>query len=155
VTSQDTKTVFTILKKNVDFARITTDLFGNFNISNILAATALSSTIGIPHQTIAEAIETFKGVKRRLEVLGEYNDIMVIDDFAHHPTAVSEMIKAVKSHFRNRRLVAVFEPRSNSSRRNIFQNTYAESFSDADVVILPEPPMMENIPFNERFSSPK
>ena len=155
VTRENTKTRFTILKKNVEFARITTDLFGNYNILNILAATAISSTIGISPETIVEAIETFKGVKRRLEVLGEYKGVMVIDDFAHHPTAVSGTIKAVKNHFINRRLIAVFEPRSNSSRRNIFQNTYADSFSDADVVILPEPPMMDNIPLNERFSSPK
>jgi len=141
VTPQNGKTKFTI--------------FGNYNISNILAATAISSIIGIPHETIVRAIETFQGVKRRLEVLGEYNNIMVIDDFAHHPTAVSKTIQAVKSHYRNRRLVAVFEPRSNSSRRNIFQNAYADSFTDADVVILPEPPMMDKIPFNERFSSPK
>lgn len=80
---------------------------------------------------------------------------MVIDDFAHHPTAVSETIKAVKGHYGNRRLVAVFEPRSNSSRRNIFQNAYADSFTGADLVILPEPPMMDKIPLNERFSSPE
>ncbi|MBW2003679.1 MAG: UDP-N-acetylmuramate:L-alanyl-gamma-D-glutamyl-meso-diaminopimelate ligase [Deltaproteobacteria bacterium] len=155
VTSQNGKTRFTIFKKNMEFARVTTDLFGNYNISNILAATAISSLIGIPHETIVEAIETFKGVKRRLEVLGEYNDVMVIDDFAHHPTAVSETIKAVKSHYRNRRLIAVFEPRSNSSRRNIFQNAYADSFTGADLVILPEPLMTDTIPLNERFSSPK
>jgi UDP-N-acetylmuramate: L-alanyl-gamma-D-glutamyl-meso-diaminopimelate ligase len=155
VTSQDGTTRFTIFKKNMEFARVTTDLFGNYNILNILAATAISSVIGIPHETIAKAIETFKGVKRRLEILGEYKGVMVIDDFAHHPTAVSETIKAVKNHYGNRRLIAVFEPRSNSSRRNIFQNTYADSFNNADVVILPEPPMMDNIPFNERFSSPK
>ena len=155
VTSQDGKTRFIIFKKNVEFARVTTDLFGNYNISNILAATAISSVIGIPHETIVRAIETFQGVKRRLEILGEYKDVMVIDDFAHHPTAVSETIKAVKSHYGNRRLVALFEPRSNSSRRNIFQNAYADSFTDADVVILPEPPMMDKIPLNERFSSLK
>jgi len=155
VTRENGKTKFAILKKSVEFARITTDFFGNYNILNILAATALSSTIGMPHETIVEAIGTFKGVKRRLEVLGEYNDIMVIDDFAHHPTAVRETIKAVKSHYRNRRLIAVFEPRSNSSRRNIFQNTYADSFTYADIVIIPEPPMMDNIPLNERFSSHK
>ena len=155
VTSQDGKTRFTIFKKNMEFARVTTDLFGNYNISNVLAATAISSVIGIPHETIVRAIETFKGVKRRLEILGEYKDVMVIDDFAHHPTAVSETIKAVKSHYGNRRLVALFEPRSNSSRRNIFQNAYADSFTDADLVILPEPPMMDKIPLRERFSSRK
>jgi len=155
VTLENGKSRFTIFKKNMEFAKVTTDLFGSYNILNILAATALSCAIGIPTETIVEAVETFKGVKRRLEVLGEYKDVMVIDDFAHHPTAVKETIKAVKNHYGNRRLIAVFEPRSNSSRRNIFQNTYVDSFSNADIVILPEPPMMDNIPFNERFSSPK
>jgi UDP-N-acetylmuramate: L-alanyl-gamma-D-glutamyl-meso-diaminopimelate ligase len=154
VTYQDGKTRFLVRKNNKELMQVTTDLFGAYNISNILAATAIASVIGIPTETIAVAIETFQGVKRRLDVLGEYHNIMVIDDFAHHPTAVKETIKAVKGHCSERRLVAVFEPRSNSSRRNVFQNAYAESFTHADMVILPEPPMMGNIPFHERLSTP-
>jgi UDP-N-acetylmuramate: L-alanyl-gamma-D-glutamyl-meso-diaminopimelate ligase len=92
-------------------------------------------------------------VKRRLEILGDYQGITVVDDFAHHPTAVRETIQAVKARYSDRRLIAVFEPRSNSSRRNIFQNAYAASFEGADAVMLPEPPLMETIPPHERFSA--
>ena len=79
--------------------------------------------------------------------------MLVLDDFAHHPTAVRETIKAVKEKYKTRRLIAVFEPRSNSSRRNIFQDRYALSFDQADLVLIPEPPLMEKIPPEERFSS--
>lgn len=152
---QNGETKFTVVREGEEYLRVTTDLFGNHNISNILAAIAISSLIGISRETIAGAIGSFKGVKRRLESLGEYNGITVVDDFAHHPTAVRETIKAVKGLYKNRRLIAVFEPRSNSSRRNIFQTSYASSFDDADLVILPEPPMMDTIPLHERFSSAK
>ncbi|MBW2311040.1 MAG: UDP-N-acetylmuramate:L-alanyl-gamma-D-glutamyl-meso-diaminopimelate ligase [Deltaproteobacteria bacterium] len=153
--SKNGRTNFTIVRRGEEYLRVATDLFGNHNLSNILASVAISSLIGIPRETIAEAIESFKGVKRRLEFLGEHNGIIVVDDFAHHPTAVRETIAAVKGLYKNRRLIAVFEPRSNSSRRNIFQVAYASSFDDADLVILPEPPMMDTIPVGERFSSAK
>ena len=151
----DDKTRLTIVKEKKEYLSVTTDLYGDHNISNILAAISIAYHIKIKPEIIAKAIATFKGVKRRLELIGNYKDIVVIDDFAHHPTAVRETTKAVKSHYKNRRLVAVFEPRSNSSRRNIFQDTYASSFNDADLVILPEPPMMDKIPLHERFSSVK
>lgn len=150
---QNGETKFTVVREGEEYLKVATDLFGNHNISNILGAITISSSIGIPRETIARAIGTFKGVKRRIEFLGDYNGITVVDDFAHHPTAVRETIKAVKGIYKNRRLIAVFEPRSNSSRRNIFQNAYASSFDDADLVILPEPPMMDTIPLEERFSS--
>jgi UDP-N-acetylmuramate: L-alanyl-gamma-D-glutamyl-meso-diaminopimelate ligase len=152
LTFQNGETKFTVVRGSEEYLRVATDLFGNHNISNILAAIAISSLIGIPRETIAGAIGSFKGVKRRLEFLGEHNGIAVVDDFAHHPTAVREAIKALRSH-NKKRLIAVFEPRSNSSRRNIFQAAYASSFNDADLVILPEPPMMDKIPLGERFSS--
>jgi len=155
ITIKDNRTRLTILKGGKRHLTAIGDLYGNHSIYNILAAISIASYLKIKGEIIAKAIETFKGVKRRLELLGNYKDILLIDDFAHHPTSVRETIKAVKGHYQNRRLVAVFEPRSNSSRRNIFQNAYASSFEGADVVILPEPPMMEKIPLNERFSSPK
>ncbi len=155
VTVNDNGTMLTIVKGKKEYLSVTTDLYGDHNISNILAAIPIAYRLKIKGEIIAKALATFKGVKRRLELIGNYKDILVIDDFAHHPTAVRETTKAVKAHYRNRRLVAVFEPRSNSSRRNIFQNAYASSFNCADLVILPEPPMMDKIPVNERFSSIK
>jgi UDP-N-acetylmuramate: L-alanyl-gamma-D-glutamyl-meso-diaminopimelate ligase len=155
MTADDNGTRLTIVKGKKEYLSVTTNLYGDHNISNILAAISIANHLKIRPQIIAKAIATFKGVKRRLESIGNYNNIRVIDDFAHHPTSVRETTKAVKSHYKNRRLVAVFEPRSNSSRRNIFQKAYASSFDCADLVILPEPPMMDKIPLHERFSSPK
>jgi UDP-N-acetylmuramate: L-alanyl-gamma-D-glutamyl-meso-diaminopimelate ligase len=155
ITVKDGKTRLTILKGDKGYLRVATDLFGDFNTSNMLAAISASSHLGIRPEIIARAITTYTGVKRRLEVLGNYDGILVIDDFAHHPTAVRETTRAVKRRYQDRRLVAVFEPRSNTSRRNVFQDVYAASFTSADVVILSEPPKMEKIPLHERFSSIK
>ena len=98
---------------------------------------------------------TFRGIKRRQEIKGEKGGVLILDDFAHHPTAVEKTIQAVKERYMGRRLIAVFEPRSNSSRRNIFQKRYGLSFDRADLIFIPEPPMMEKIPVAERFSSQK
>jgi len=149
------ETEFTVLQGGKEYLRVATELYGGHNIYNILAAVSVALHLHIEPETIVKAIKTFKGIKRRLETIGNYGDILVIDDFAHHPTAVRETTKAVKSRYQDRRLVAVFEPRSNTSRRNVFQDAYAASFTSADVVILPEPPKMEKIPPRERFSSTK
>ena len=132
-----------------------TPLYGDHNVANLLSAVALAEFLKIDPQTLLGALKTFEGVKRRQEVKGEKRGILVLDDFAHHPTAVRETIHAVKNKFDGRRLMAVFEPRSNSSRRNIFQEQYASAFDQADLIMIPEPPMMEKIPPSERFSSQK
>jgi UDP-N-acetylmuramate: L-alanyl-gamma-D-glutamyl-meso-diaminopimelate ligase len=134
-------------------ATFETPLFGRHNISNLLSAVVLAHVLGVPRDALFRALKTFKGVKRRQEILGEKKGIMVTDDFAHHPTAVKETVQAVKQKYPHRRLVVVFEPRSNSSRRNIFQAQYAESFDDGDVMLIREPAMMEAIPLAERFST--
>jgi len=149
------ETEFTVLQGGKEYLSVATELFGDHSIYNILAALSVAFHLHIEPETIVKAIKTFKGIKRRLETISNYGDILVIDDFAHHPTAVRETTKAVKSRYQDRRLVAVFEPRSNTSRRNVFQDAYAASFTSADVVILPEPPKMEKIPPRERFSSTK
>ncbi|HEN20504.1 MAG TPA: hypothetical protein ENN86_00670 [Desulfobacteraceae bacterium] len=113
----------------------------------------LSDFLEIPGEVLKEALMEFKGVKRRQEIVGEKYGILVLDDFAHHPTAVRETVTAVRERYENRRLVAIFEPRSNSSRRRVFQKQYALSFDGADLVMIPEPPLMDKIPENERFSS--
>ena len=130
-----------------------TPLFGRHNISNCLSAVALAHVLDVPYDTLSRAFKTFKGVKRRQEILGEKRGVTVMDDFAHHPTAVRETINAVKQKYPRRRLVVVFEPRSNSSRRNIFQTKYAASFDAGDVMVIREPPMVEKIPMAERFSA--
>jgi UDP-N-acetylmuramate: L-alanyl-gamma-D-glutamyl-meso-diaminopimelate ligase len=131
-----------------------TPLYGRHNISNLISAVALSEFLKLDPESLRRALRTFKGVKRRQEIKGEKKGILVLDDFAHHPTAVKETIQAVKDKYR-RRLIAVFEPRSNSSRRNVFQSSYATSFDQADLTFLPEPPLTEKIPIQERLSSVK
>lgn len=142
-----------ILRDGKDYISFYSPLYGRHNISNILSAVVLSESIGIPPDKIPAAIGSFRGVKRRQEIRGEENDILVLDDFAHHPTAVEKTIEAVKGRYGGRRVVAVFEPRSNSSRRGIFQEKYGRAFDAADLVFIPEPPMMEKVPAGDRFSS--
>ncbi len=146
-------TQFEAAAPNGRVSRFETPLFGRHNISNALSAVVLAHGLGISMDDVAKALTTFKGVKRRQEILGEKKGIMVMDDFAHHPTAVKETICAVKGKYPHRRLVVIFEPRSNSSRRNIFQSQYADAFDSGDLMMIREPPMVEKIPPGERFSS--
>jgi len=132
---------------------MSTPVYGRHNLLNLTATVALGSVMGLPERDIAKAAATFKGVKRRQETVGEERGILVLDDFAHHPTAVRETISAVKKAFPQRRLLAVFEPRSNSSRRNVFQREYARSFLDADLAMIPDPIMVARIPPEQRLSS--
>jgi UDP-N-acetylmuramate: L-alanyl-gamma-D-glutamyl-meso-diaminopimelate ligase len=104
---------------------------------------------------IAGALETFKGIKRRQEVRGIKRGITVMDDFAHHPTAVKETTRAVKPFYKGGRIVAVFEPRTNSSMRKVFQNIYPSSFESADLICIRQSPLLEKIPPAQRFSSEK
>lgn len=145
--------VFEVLKKEKTFGTYKTRLMGEHNLLNVLSAVAIADNMMIPDRVIAKALETFQSVKRRQEVRGRKNNITVIDDFAHHPTAVRETIRAVKPFYPDGRLIAVFEPRTNSSMRNVFQDIYPLSFDDADVVCIRKPPLLEKIPLAERFSS--
>jgi len=150
---QEDATRLTILKAGKEVVSLSTPLYGRHNISNLLSAVVLADFLNVPSPALSEAVKSFKGVRRRQEIIGEKQGILIVDDFAHHPTAVKETVGAVKEKHRDRRLIAVFEPRSNSSRRNIFQARYASSFDKADLVMIPEPPLMENILPAERFSS--
>jgi UDP-N-acetylmuramate: L-alanyl-gamma-D-glutamyl-meso-diaminopimelate ligase len=147
---------FTVLRagnRDGGSVRIKTPLYGRHNVSNLLSTLPLSVFLRIETGDLLRGLETFQGVKRRQEVKGEAKGVLVLDDFAHHPTAVRETLQAVKEKYRHRRLVAAFEPRSNSSRRNVFQEQYASSFDRADLILIPEPPMKEKIPVEQRFSS--
>ncbi len=90
----------------------------------------------LAQEKIAEALASFKNVKRRAEVRGEQRGVMVIDDFAHHPTAVRETLRALRARYQDRRLIAIFEPRSWSSRLAVFQEDYANAFASADYVVV-------------------
>lgn len=133
-------------------ATFTSPLAGRHNVQNVAGVAALCSGVGLSMDAVSTALKGFKGVVKRQEVVGEAAGIVVISDFAHHPTAVRETIKAVRSRYRGRRLIAVFEPRTNTSRRKIFQEEFAASFDDADISICAEPYNSDAIPPEERFS---
>ena len=111
-------------------------LAGDYNVLNATAAAAMAAHYGIETESIAEALRHFKSVKRRLEVKAELDGITIIDDFAHHPTAIAETLKALRTRYVGRRLWAVLEPRSNTLRRNIFQHELVQSLRIADRVVL-------------------
>jgi len=111
-------------------------LSGPHNLANSLAASAIVHTLGLTPEEISEGLATFRGVRRRLEIVGEPRGITILDDFAHHPTAVRQTIAGARRRFEGRRLWAIFEPRSLSSGRRIFQSEYGGAFCEADQVIL-------------------
>lgn len=146
-------TRFQVLYHNRVWAEFKTRMIGRHNLGNLLAGIAVGAHIGLSPEQIGHALETFKGVRRRQEIRGVKNGVTVMDDFAHHPTAVLETVNAVKSFYKDRRVIAVFEPRTNSSMRNIFQGRYATVFDGADLVCIRKPPLLKKIPAAERFSS--
>jgi len=129
----------------------TSPLNGKQNLENVLGVIGLTHQLGISWEEIRKGIATFRGVKRRQEVLGEVNSITVIDDFAHHPTAVRRTLEGIKSRFPGRRIWAIFEPRSNTSRRKTLYPEYLKAFENADRVVLAKVNRMEKIPVLERL----
>ncbi|CAN5637021.1 UDP-N-acetylmuramate:L-alanyl-gamma-D-glutamyl-meso-diaminopimelate ligase [soil metagenome] len=129
-------TKFTVFKNGKNWSEFETNLIGEFNVRNALAVIIAADAWGIKQEKIQEAFSTFKSVKRRVEVRGVERGVTVIDDFAHHPTAVEETLKALKQKYDGKRLIAVFEPRSWSSRLAIFQEKYERAFAYADYVII-------------------
>jgi len=127
---------FKVFREGEFWGEFRTPLLGEFNLLNCLAVIVAADAWGVTRERISEALETFKNVKRRAEVRGEKRGITVIDDFAHHPTAVRETLRALRSRYEGRRLVAVFEPRSWSSRLSVFQKDYADAFTAADYVVI-------------------
>jgi UDP-N-acetylmuramate: L-alanyl-gamma-D-glutamyl-meso-diaminopimelate ligase len=111
-------------------------LLGEHNVRNALAAIAIGADLGLDMEALRLGLAEFKGVKRRLEVVGTVRDITVYDDFAHHPTAVAETLAAVRRSSPGRRIWAIFEPRSASSCRRVFQDDFARAFEGADHVVL-------------------
>jgi UDP-N-acetylmuramate: L-alanyl-gamma-D-glutamyl-meso-diaminopimelate ligase len=146
-------THFDILKNGELWGRFQTRMIGEHNLWNAISAIAVADTLGISLPEISTAMKTYEGVKRRQEIRGCKNGITVMDDFAHHPTAVRETVRAVKSFYTTGRIIAVFEPRTNSSMRRVFQDDYPLSFDGADLVCIRNPPLLHKIPVEERFSS--
>jgi UDP-N-acetylmuramate: L-alanyl-gamma-D-glutamyl-meso-diaminopimelate ligase len=132
----DGKTHFTVFYDGKKYGDFNTSLVGNFNIRNCLAVISAAEKLGIAIDKIKQGIATFRSVKRRMEVRGIVSEVTVIDDFAHHPTAVKETLWGARERYKGQRLIAIFEPRSLSARRKQFQPAYEEAFLVADIAII-------------------
>jgi UDP-N-acetylmuramate: L-alanyl-gamma-D-glutamyl-meso-diaminopimelate ligase len=128
--------IFDIIASGHPSTRMEIPMLGEFNVRNALAVAAAARHHGLSFEDIQQAFSGFKSIKRRLEFKGEYRGIKVYDDFAHHPTAIRETLRALRQKHPHERLIAIFEPRSNTTRRNIFQKELAECFDDANVVFI-------------------
>src|SRR6267154_1138142 len=129
-------THFDVFREGAQWAGFQTPLIGDFNVRNCLAVVIAADAWGVERQVIVDALATFKSVRRRCEVRGEVNGVTAIDDFAHHPTAVRETLAALRLRYQDRRIVAVFEPRSRTSCHATFQDAYVTAFQPADYVII-------------------
>jgi UDP-N-acetylmuramate: L-alanyl-gamma-D-glutamyl-meso-diaminopimelate ligase len=129
-------TEWSVVRQGQFWARFQFPLAGEYNVLNATAAAALSAAYDIPVEMIAQALASFKSVKRRLEVKAEVKGITIIDDFAHHPTAIAETLKALRTRYAGCKLWAVLEPRSNTLRRKVFECELAESLAIADEAVV-------------------
>jgi UDP-N-acetylmuramate: L-alanyl-gamma-D-glutamyl-meso-diaminopimelate ligase len=131
------------------------NMVGELNVRNALAVVACAKHCGLSNKQIQGAFDTFKGVKRRMEVRGVAGGVTVVDDFGHHPTAIRETLSALRLKYTQHRIWAVFEPRSNTTRRNVFQNELAQSFRDADAVVVSQIVRLEQLKPEERLDPQK
>jgi UDP-N-acetylmuramate: L-alanyl-gamma-D-glutamyl-meso-diaminopimelate ligase len=148
---EGTESRWTLERAGERFAELRLPMAGEHNALNATAAAALAAGQGVPVAAIVEAVATFRSVKRRLEVRAEVNGVTIIEDFAHHPTAIRETLRALRTAYPGRRLWAVLEPRSNTLRRNVFEHELVESLALADRSVLAEIFKSEAIPVGERL----
>ena len=133
-------------------AKFHLNLVGELNVRNALAVVAAAKHCGLSNKQIQSAFDTFKGIKRRMEIKGIAGGITIIDDFGHHPTAIRETLRALRIKYPREKIWAVFEPRSNTTRRNVFQQELAASFADANAVIVAQVARLEQLPADERLN---
>ena len=131
------------------------NLVGEFNVRNALGVIACAKHCGLKNHQIQSAFDSFKGIKRRMEVRGIAGGVTVVDDFGHHPTAIRETLKALRVKFPRDKIWAVFEPRSNTTRRNVFQSDLVAAFSDADAVVISEVARLDQLPPEQRLNPEK
>jgi UDP-N-acetylmuramate: L-alanyl-gamma-D-glutamyl-meso-diaminopimelate ligase len=129
-------TRFTVVQRDEVWGDVETPLAGAFSVRNCLAAIAAAEAVGADRERVREALRSYRSVRRRMEVRGEVRGVTVIDDFAHHPTAVRETLKGARQKYAGRRVVAVFEPRSYTAQRREFEDEYMRAFLLADEIIL-------------------
>jgi UDP-N-acetylmuramate: L-alanyl-gamma-D-glutamyl-meso-diaminopimelate ligase len=133
---RDEATHFRVACRGTERARITLPMTGRHNVLNATAALAIAFGRGIPREAIEQALASFRGVARRMQVRGEAAGVIVVDDFAHHPTAIRATIQGARERWPGRRVWAAFEPRSNTMRRRVFENDLADALAAADGAIL-------------------
>jgi UDP-N-acetylmuramate: L-alanyl-gamma-D-glutamyl-meso-diaminopimelate ligase len=144
-------TRFRVRRGGAELGEFTMGLLGEHNVRNALAAIAVGADLGLDVDALRRGLAEFKGVKRRLELVGEARGVTVYDDFAHHPTAVEETLRAVRLAAPGQRIWAIFEPRSASSCRRVFQDDFARAFTGADEVVLASV-FRSSLPESERLS---
>ena len=145
-------TRFSVRRSGEPIGSFELPLLGTYNVRNALAAVAVGAAVGLNTDTMAEGLRRFKGVRRRMELRGTAGGVSVYDDFAHHPTAIEETLTGVRSAFPTQRVWAIFEPRSATSCRRIFQADFARALSRADRVVLPAV-FRSNLPEDQRLSA--
>ena len=153
LTAAGESTRFRVRRRGSPFGEFEVPLLGAHNVRNALAAIAVGTQFGLDADRIGSALARFAGVKRRLEVVGVADGVTVFDDFAHHPTAVAETLAGVRASHPGARVWAVFEPRSASSCRRVFQDDFAKAFAAADEVVI-APVFRSKLPEAERLSVP-
>jgi UDP-N-acetylmuramate: L-alanyl-gamma-D-glutamyl-meso-diaminopimelate ligase len=149
------RTLWSVLRGGRSWMDLEFPLAGEYNVWNATAAAAIAAAYGISKEEIAAALKTFKSVKRRLEVKAQVNGITIIDDFAHHPTAIAGTLKALRARYPGARLWAILEPRSNTLRRRVLQTDLARSLAIADEVVVAGVFRSEAVPVNERLELPE
>src|SRR6188768_833247 len=152
MTHADGLTRFEVRRHGQSFSTFASPLLGEHNVRNALAAIAVGTFVGIDATRLVEGLRQFRGIKRRLETVGVRRGVSVLDDFAHHPTAVHETLGALRTGYPGRRVWAVFEPRSASSCRRVFQDDFAKAFGAADEVVLAAV-FRSTLPEDERLSA--
>ena len=130
-------TRFSLRRKGEPAGAFEVPMLGAYNVRNALAAIAVGAAVGLSTDTMSAGLRDFKGVRRRMQLRGTARGVSVYDDFAHHPTAIAETLAGIRSAYPDRRIWAIFEPRSATSCRKIFQHEFARAFADADRIVLP------------------
>ena len=149
----ETSTTFGVRRSRRPVATFEVPLLGAYNVRNALAAIAVGSHLGLDSDAMVAGLRRFKGVRRRMQLRGTVGDVSVYDDFAHHPTAIRETLAGIKMGYPSRQLWAIFEPRSATSRRRVFQDAFVEAFDLADRVILAKPFASDKLPDAERLDA--
>jgi UDP-N-acetylmuramate: L-alanyl-gamma-D-glutamyl-meso-diaminopimelate ligase len=145
------RTRFDLRRAGEPFGTFETILSGSYNLGNVVAAIAVTTSVGVQIDVVRRAVASYFGVTRRQEFRGVANGVTLIDDYAHHPTAVARTLLGLRRRYRGRRLIALYEPRSATSRRAIFQKQYAQAFHHADVVVVGTLHQPDKIAARERF----